>query len=270
MRPKSSRPWPVTRGPHSGPRSGKRRQHLIWPKRLGEVRISHACSVEEPLSYETSKRARWNRWNCITFRSHAEVVGQRLSQLHQHSIVPLIRIDMSKKSAGKTSGQGAELMADLTTLFNNSGGAPVQFGGGKVQPGLWLPVSARERFRIEIRKFTKLPVQGLQLVARATRGKPRDVRCQVEVAGKTGTDFVLWTDTAPHHIQILVREAPAGSQIGVWNVWRHPRHDTMLYGMNNAGVEVISESEDQWLLRCSDGVGDANFDDLVFELRRLR
>lgn len=160
-------------------------------------------------------------------------------------------------------------MTDLTTLFRQSGGAPVIYQGQVVQPSIWLPISLQQDIRLRVVKCTKTPVQGIQLVARAKRGKPGDARCQVEIAGRTGTEFVLWTDTAPEVIPVRIVNALSGSQIGIWNVWRHPHYDTMLYGLNNAAIQVLSSAADYWLLGCSDGIGEPDFEDLVLEIRIL-
>jgi hypothetical protein len=160
-------------------------------------------------------------------------------------------------------------MIDFTTLFRRSGGEPVIYEGREIQPSFWLPVSRGEELQLTLKSSARAPVQGLQVVARAKRGKVNDTRCKVEIAGRTGTDFVLWTPTAPRESRVKIIEAPAGSQVGVWNVWQHPRHETMLYGVNNAGMRIEVRSPDHWVLECSDGVGDPDFTDLVVELRKL-
>jgi hypothetical protein len=157
-------------------------------------------------------------------------------------------------------------MATLTEQFDRSGSEPIIHEGKELYSSYWLPINEGATLQISISSFVREPVQGLRIVARARRGQPDDSRCKVQLAGHIGTDFVLWTDTAPAHSELTIVAAPPGSQLGIWNVWRHPQHETMLYGLNNAAIEVVQEEQGKLRLRCSDGVGEPDFDDLVVEL----
>jgi hypothetical protein len=51
--------------------------------------------------------------------------------------------------------------------------------------------------------------------------------------------FVVWTDTAPRHIEFT---APVNArepvELVLYNVWRDEKYGTMMYGLNAAGTVI--------------------------------
>jgi hypothetical protein len=154
-------------------------------------------------------------------------------------------------------------MSDFTAAFLKSKGAPIEYQGRWLYLGYWFPVSVGDEIRVTFVKFAKQPVQGLRV---GTRGKG----CQLELAQQRGDDFVLWAETAPRLVKILVVEARSGAEVGLWNVWRDDKHGTMMYGVNNAAIDVNRQPDGRVLLMCSDGRGKPDFDDLVVEVEHIR
>lgn len=72
----------------------------------------------------------------------------------------------------------------------------------------------------------------------------------------------IWTHTSPEHahLEVVGRRARA---IDVWNSWSSDGVDSAWLG--NAGMVVESQGQVH-TLRCSDGLGEVTFDDLVVAL----
>lgn len=102
---------------------------------------------------------------------------------------------------------------------------------------------------------SQLP-QGLRLRARGG----------VMTVGSTTTDdLVLWRDTAPDTVQVKVAWKPRGARsLRVWNAWR-VREVTQAW-LGNAGMRVSADEGRVFQLRCSDGEGGPDFQDLVAEV----
>ena len=78
------------------------------------------------------------------------------------------------------------------------------------------------------------------------------------------TDVVLWADTSPPVVEIAIE--PNGEHhatLKVWNAWRDD--GVMQAWFGDAGMIVEESSAGLWL-RCSDGVGEMDFSDVVFEV----
>lgn len=90
---------------------------------------------------------------------------------------------------------------------------------------------------------------------------------QLTVDGQTMNRLVLWTDTAPEVVQVVCRPPKAGAVLRAWNNW--DRNGTMMAWLGNAGM-LVEDQNDCVVLRCSDGIGPPDFEDLVVELRLER
>ncbi len=97
------------------------------------------------------------------------------------------------------------------------------------------------------------PVQGLRI--KATKGT-------IQVNGQSQTDIILWADTSPASVELTIH-AKNGCELKAWNVWR--RDDIAQAWIGNAGM-LIDKVDDVVTLKCSDGIGEADFTDLVVQL----
>ena len=152
----------------------------------------------------------------------------------------------------------------MTTFFEafvQSKGQPIEYEGRRVQLSYWFPVSAGDRVLIKFLRSVPTPVQGLGVTGE---------RCQLRVESTTSKNLVLWTDTAPREVEMSVVKAKRGARLGVMNQWRDTKYGTSLMGLNNAAMEVQPQPDGSVLLRCSDGSGEADFNDLVVELTPFR
>ncbi len=92
------------------------------------------------------------------------------------------------------------------------------------------------------------------------------MRGAMEVASQRLDDVVLWFESSPPEVTATVTPARDSVELRIWNCWRDPRGTTHAW-IGNAGMLVEDdEGERALLFRCSDGFGDATFDDLVVSL----
>lgn len=102
------------------------------------------------------------------------------------------------------------------------------------------------------------PVQGVELRMRGGTMIVNDIE---------SNDLVLWQDTAPARVEIDIRMQPSGKpKLKLWNVWRGG-YGVKQAWLGNAAIQVEDDPETgRVILRCSDGRGEPDFDDLVVAL----
>lgn len=151
------------------------------------------------------------------------------------------------------------MMSTLADEFKRTDGKPILYDGRTLTMAYSLSVEQGDRVDVTFERFASSPVQGLRLALKEKGG-------QLEIGGHRSADFVLWTDTAPRHVQVLIADGRKNGHLVVWNVWRDAKHGTTLYGVNNAAIDVAEETATGAVLRCSDGWLGPDFDDLVVRL----
>jgi hypothetical protein len=82
---------------------------------------------------------------------------------------------------------------------------------------------------------------------------------------KIPTKIVLWEDTAPKELQLLVKSKD--KVLFVYNVW-DTGDSTMHYGHNGAAM-CIEKDNSSTLYNCNDGHPDDDFSDLIFKIEFL-
>ncbi|WP_147455100.1 hypothetical protein [Saccharothrix australiensis] len=84
---------------------------------------------------------------------------------------------------------------------------------------------------------------------------------RLNIAGSSSKKMILWAGSAPSEVEIsLSSRVPA--KLTFWNVWERPDGGVDA-GLRFAGMRIAEVEHNSWLLHCSDGVGEADFDDLV-------
>jgi hypothetical protein len=98
-------------------------------------------------------------------------------------------------------------------------------------------------------------------VRQALRLASKDV--EMDFDGQLLKDAVLWTDTAPPAFRVGLAPKKQLGTVLAWNAWM--RDGCMDAWIGNGGM-LIEKTADGFRLRCSDGVGEPDFDDLVVDL----
>lgn len=140
---------------------------------------------------------------------------------------------------------------DLATIFAEQQTNRIDWCGGPLYSLYELPTDSSE-MRIRFVAFRACPPQGLRLRVRGG---------SLDIDGETADDIVLWTETAPVEVRASITWKSRGARsLRMWNVWR--MGEVTQAWLGNAGMRVTTNNG-TLLLRCSDGEGEPDFEDLI-------
>lgn len=146
-------------------------------------------------------------------------------------------------------------MAELADLFAEQQTTMIDWGGGPVHGLYELPTEITD-LSVRFVRAVPSPPQGLKLKVRGGT---------LTINATSSTDMVLWEDTAPGEVRVRVAWKPrAKRSLRLWNAWRV--NDVTQAWLRSAGMRVEQGPDDSLTFRCSDGVGEPTFDDLVAEV----
>lgn len=114
-----------------------------------------------------------------------------------------------------------------------------------------------ERFELRFLSAKEFPVQGIHLRVKGGTLAVND--CE-------SSNIVVWQDTAPQRVDVQVRALRKGARLMLWNIWKESAGVTQAW-LGNSALQVDVDSSRGFLkLRCSDGVGEPDFEDLIVEV----
>ena len=122
----------------------------------------------------------------------------------------------------------------------------------------------------EVRSLVRVPVTGGSRVTvtrlTATRARPQAVvlgvdHGEIAVHGVAASTVSLWSTTAPREVTLTVPKN--ATQLELWNAWLIDGVEHAWVG--NAGL-VLQKAGDTITMQCSDGLGNADFTDLVVQV----
>ena len=145
----------------------------------------------------------------------------------------------------------------LAQEFGSNNGRKVRWNGKSVHSFLRLDVGDGDKLRLTRLGTSAVRAQALKV--EADRGELR-------ANGLILPAIAYWSHTAPDEVEIEIIGKKVRS-VDLWNAWSFEGVDSAWLG--NAGMIVESEGNAH-LLRCSDGVGEASFDDLVVRVEHVR
>ena len=141
----------------------------------------------------------------------------------------------------------------LAQAFAKGSARRTKWNGTSVHSVVRIDVSAGDRIAVTRVRSSRVRAQALKLAL--DRG---DLRAN----GVAVPTVAIWSHTAPERAELDVVGRRAKS-VEIWNAWSFEGVDSSWIG--NAGIIVESEGGAR-LLRCSDGLGEPSFDDLVVRL----
>ncbi|MBB4513205.1 hypothetical protein [Paraburkholderia fungorum] len=143
----------------------------------------------------------------------------------------------------------------LAAHFQRLKGSPIRLGEAQVFAMYESTVPAGQQLiRISRDAARETPTQGLRL--KISPGK-------FEVNDQLLPDVVLWANTCPEDVTLSM-SSEADAVLKIWNVWSVD--GTMHAWLGNAGM-LVEQHACELTLRCSDGVDDICFSDLVVRIR---
>ena len=140
--------------------------------------------------------------------------------------------------------------------FGESRGEPFEFAGKLVHAILEREVESGTKLQIVFHRFNPSVPQALDTVLE---------KGHLLIANqKFKKGAILWTETAPRVVEVVCITKLARTTFKAWNAWKDEDGITMAW-IGNGGM-LIEEREGVTVLKCSDGVGEPQFDDLVVEI----
>jgi hypothetical protein len=148
-------------------------------------------------------------------------------------------------------------MQTFAEQFAATKGGPIHYDRRELHWTYWLAVNGGDEIALRFLRSADSPLQGIGIKAE---------KCHVQVANVTAKSLGLWTDTAPKDVLLRVVKAKRGARVGFFNQWRDEKYGSTMYHLNNAAMEIQPQPDGSALLRCSDGWGEPDFNDLVLTL----
>lgn len=138
----------------------------------------------------------------------------------------------------------------LAEALAKGSGRKTKWQGRTVHSFVRIPVADRDRIVIHRLRSSKVRAQALKLAV--DRG-------ELKANGVVVSTVAVWSHTAPETVTLEVVGKRAKS-LDIWNAWSYEGVDSSWLG--NAGI-LVESTGDAHVLRCSDGLGEPAFDDLV-------
>lgn len=142
---------------------------------------------------------------------------------------------------------------NLSAAFRSGNGRKTKWQGATVYSLFQLDV--KDGDSVDIRRLDASPTRAQALKIAADKGSLR-------ANGVVVSPIAIWTHTSPEQVTVQVVGRKVRS-LDIWNSWSFDGVDSAWLG--NAGM-LVESSNGIHTLRCSDGLGDASFDDLVVEV----
>jgi hypothetical protein len=143
-----------------------------------------------------------------------------------------------------------EMEPSLGELFRRSRGAPIEYRGRRVQAIFEHPLESEDIIHIQLQSLRERP-QGVCI---------KIVIGTLLVNAQRLNETVLWTDTAPASVRLVCQ--PKGKAVlKIWNTWKDEQGVQHAW-IGNSGM-LVETSPERVRFRCSDGIGDVDFNDLT-------
>lgn len=149
-------------------------------------------------------------------------------------------------------------MQTFAERFGAAKDAPIHYNGRDLHRQFVLPVKKGDSIGLRFLRATDRPVQGVGVKCE---------KCEISIADTRARSFGLWTDTAPSEVILNVVKAQADARVVFFNQWRDEKYGSTMYHLNNAAMEIVPQPDGSVLLRCSDGWGEPDFNDLVLQVK---
>jgi len=141
----------------------------------------------------------------------------------------------------------------LAAAFRSGNGRKTKWQGDVVHSLLQL--SVKDGDTIEITRLESSPSRAQALKVAADKGSLR-------ANGVVVSPIAIWTHTSPEQVTLEVVGRKTRS-VDIWNSWSFDGVDSSWLG--SAGM-IVESTDNVHTVRCSDGLGEPTFDDLVVKI----
>jgi hypothetical protein len=146
----------------------------------------------------------------------------------------------------------------LGQLFMESPGNTVLYDGRLVHSAIARKVEKPGTFIVRFLKAIPDPIQAVGIDIES--GK-------LIIDDEASAKMILRRDTAPDVVEVRYQPPRKGSKIWIFNQWIN-EDDQIDAWIMHAGM-LVEETGNKIILRCSDGLGEPTFDDLIVEIEFL-
>jgi hypothetical protein len=149
----------------------------------------------------------------------------------------------------------------LAEMFIQTNGEPVVINGVQVVMSYRVEVKKGQEVKIDFISSKSSFRQGIEISLDKRKGF-------VEVNSQNLFTPVFWKDTAPSSFVIKCFPKKNEGQLNIWNIWQQHfnpegRIDAWL---GNSGINIEQLGTSSYQFRCSNGIGEIDFEDLVFQV----
>ncbi len=157
------------------------------------------------------------------------------------------------------TSRDSDIPEELADLFAAARSPTIDWEGTPVH-AMWEIDPVPNQVVFEFRRGVATPVQGLAIKLE------EGILCANNVEAK---HLTLWQDTAPKEVCVLITKRKK-ARLMIWNIWRETigGRDVTQAWLRNSGMRIEPSGDgNETILRCSDGIGPVNFDDLIVVAR---
>ncbi|MEW6352613.1 MAG: hypothetical protein AB1646_26500 [Thermodesulfobacteriota bacterium] len=149
---------------------------------------------------------------------------------------------------------------ELWEMFAASKGEPVEYKGKTVHQMAVQNVSGRGKVRARFLQAADAPVQGLlvEIEKGTILWNERERKL-----------FGFWSDSVVEGAEPEYKTLSEGSRVKIYNAWREKGSGLVFARCLHAGM-LVKETGNRLILRCSDGIGEPDFNDLVAEVEFVK
>ncbi|MDA8235191.1 MAG: hypothetical protein M0Z31_10400 [Clostridia bacterium] len=149
----------------------------------------------------------------------------------------------------------------LAQMLANAKGEPIDYEGKSVMMSYKIPVLKGQEVEVEFLDYNDTYQQGFEVSIDQRKGT-------VEINGQKLSAPVFWTHTAPKIFSFKCYTKKTEGFLNIWNVWQNIEYkDNVDAWIGNSGMFVEKLEDGALIFHCSNGVGEVNFDDLVFKVK---
>ena len=139
-------------------------------------------------------------------------------------------------------------------------GKPIIYQGKNVILSHEIAIAKDQEIEIEILQNNTKYKQGFAISVDKRKGF-------IEVNGQKLNAPVFWANTAPKKFSFKCFPQKQEGIMNGWNIWNNPQYpESVDAWIGNAGIYVEQPNNENFILNCSSGIGEVDFNDLTINI----
>lgn len=146
---------------------------------------------------------------------------------------------------------------ELAFLLGEQSGGPIEYNGKNVVMVFEKEVRKSQSVQIEVIHFDEIK-QGIAILI-------DNWESAIIFQGKPYVHPVFWMPS-PRIIEFSCQTRDEIGKLSIWNVWECPYYQNTDAWIGNAGMYIDEVAKDTYIVHCSNGTGEVDFDNLIFKI----